>query len=164
MAESGFKCTVSGSRPTLGYVASEIRRFHIIIPISVLCGKSDDLAALSPHLAMIPKGWRNDGCSPVSAHIPIFAQPIPLYCLPVREPFNVILALLPYSRGEGKWKIPELKDTSKGFGIPSVLLYHNTCHHWPCMRVTVNLDLGFQTKTSLQNSWKSQNYNRSYII
>lgn len=80
------------------------------------------------------------------------------------NPLVLYLLCYPTVEVKGKWKIPELKDASKGFGIPSVFLYHNTCHHWPCMHVTVNLDLGFQTKTSLQNSWKSHNYNRSYII
>ena len=63
-----------GLRPTVGYATSEIRRFHLYFLFLASVEKSDDLAALSPHVVMIPKDRRNEGCSPVSAHISITLQ------------------------------------------------------------------------------------------
>lgn len=45
-----------GLRPTVvGYATSEIRRFHLYFLFLASVKKSDDLAALSPHVVMIPK-------------------------------------------------------------------------------------------------------------
>ena len=74
MAESGFKSRVLAQGLLWAMLLQRSEDFTLYFLFLASVEKLDDLAALSLLFVMIPKDWRNEGCSPVSAHISITLQ------------------------------------------------------------------------------------------